>query len=890
MKIQGSETDKRVTGTSDLTPAMKQYMELKSRYQDSILFFRMGDFYEMFFEDAVIASKILDITLTSRNKNKEGSIPLCGFPYHAAPSYIAKLIEKGRKVAICEQIEDPKQATGVVKRDVVRVITPGLMADPNHLDGTENHFIASLTVEKGSFGMAFMDISTGEFRVMEFQDRDMFMAEITGLRFREIIISDDFQDQSLVKALSRNEHIAVINSFPPEYFDRYEALQRLRNYFPQENIAEVNIENRPAIIGPAGAILRYLEETQKEHLAHVNHLEEMAWNHVLLLDEIAKGTLELFHTIQERKKKGSLFSVLDETMTAMGARRLRWWLHYPLTEPARIQQRLGSVGEIKEHHLLRGELRKILEKIYDLERLSGRVAMDMAHARDLAALKTSLQVIPQLKALLLQSLTSPLIHSLLARMDDLPETAVLIDRAIVDDPPLTIREGGIIKDGFDEELDQLLSLSRNGKQNIAALEERERKKTGIQSLKVGFNQIFGYYIEVTKANTHLVPGDYIRKQTLVNAERYINQELKEFEQTVLHAEENGRQREYELFLRIRGEIARHIRQIQETASCLADLDALTSLAEVAEKYGYCCPVVDDGEVIEIADGRHPVVERMPLAEGFVPNDTYLDLNQNRLLIITGPNMAGKSTFIRQVALMVIMAQMGGFVPAKKAHIGVTDRIFTRIGAADSLARGQSTFMVEMKEMANILNHATCRSLIILDEVGRGTSTFDGLSIAWAVAEYIHDEKHVGARTLFATHYHQLTELALTNEGVRNYNIAVREWGDRIIFLRKIMEGGTSRSYGIQVARLAGVPDEVIRRSQEILKNLEKGELDDMGVPRIAHGKKTTAKGRMKNQLSLFMDDRDIIFNELKELDTTRLTPLEALNRLHEWQNRIGGGA
>jgi len=887
MKSQGSETDKRATGTSDLTPAMKQYMELKSRYQDSILFFRMGDFYEMFFEDAVIAAKILEITLTSRNKNKEGSIPLCGFPYHAAPSYIAKLIEKGLKVAICEQIEDPKHATGVVKRDVVRVITPGLMADPNHLDATENHFIASLTVEKGSFGLAFMDISTGEFRVMEFQDRDMFLAEITGLRFKEIIISDDFQDQSLLKALSRNEHIAVINSFPRDYFDRDEALQRLRSYFPQENLAEVAIENRPAIIGPAGAILRYLEETQKEHLAHVNHLEEMAWNHVLLLDDIAKGTLELFHTIQERKKKGSLFSVLDETVTAMGARRLRWWLHYPLTEPAKIQQRLGSVGEIKEHHLLREELRKVLEKIYDLERLSGRVAMDMAHARDLAALKTSLQVIPQLKALL-QSLTSPLIHSLLSRMDDLPETAALIDRAIVDDPPLTIREGGIIRDGFDEELDHLLSLSRNGKQNIAALEERERKKTGIQSLKVGFNQIFGYYIEVTKANTHLVPGDYIRKQTLVNAERYINQELKEFEQTVLHAEENGRQREYELFLRIREEIARHIRQIQETASCLADLDALTSLAEVAEKYSYCCPVVDDGEVIEIADGRHPVVERMPLAEGFVPNDTYLDLNQNRLLIITGPNMAGKSTFIRQVALMVIMAQMGGFVPAKKAHIGVTDRIFTRIGAADSLARGQSTFMVEMKEMANILNHATRRSLIILDEVGRGTSTFDGLSIAWAVAEYIHDETHVGARTLFATHYHQLTELALTHEGARNYNIAVREWGEKIIFLRKIMEGGTSRSYGIQVARLAGVPDEVIRRSQEILKNLEKGELDDMGVPRIARGKKTAAKGRMTNQLSLFMDDRDIIFNELMDLDTTRLTPLEALNRLHEWQNRIGG--
>ncbi len=887
MKNQGAEPDKRTTPTSDLTPAMKQYVELKSRYQDSILFFRMGDFYEMFFEDAVIAAKILEITLTSRNKNKDGSIPLCGFPYHAAPSYIAKLIEKGCKVAICEQTEDPKYATGVVKRDVVRVITPGLMADPNHLDATENHFIASLAVEKGSFGLAFMDISTGEFRVMEFQDRDLFLAEIMGLRFREIIISDDFPDQGLLKLLSRHEHIAVINSFPRDYFDRDECLRRLRDYFPDDNLAAVAIENRPAIIGSSGAILRYLEETQKEHLAHVNRLEEMAWKQVLLLDDIAKGTLELFHTIQEHKQKGSLFSILDETVTAMGARRLRWWLHYPLTEPVKIKERLVSVGEIKEHHFLREELRKILDKIYDLERLSGRVAMGTAHARDLAALKTSFQVIPQLKALL-QPLASPLVHSLLSGMDDLPETTALIDRAIVDDPPLTIREGGIIRDGFDEELDRLLSLSRNGKKNIAAIEDRERRKTGIPSLKVGFNHVFGYYIEVTKANAQLVPDDYIRKQTLVNAERYINQELKEFEQTVLHAEENGRQREYELFLRIREEISRHIRQIQETASCLANLDALTSLAEVAEKYGYCCPVIDDGDVIEITDGRHPVVERMALAEGFVPNDTYLDLNQNRLLIITGPNMAGKSTFIRQVALIVIMVQMGGFVPAKKARIGVTDRIFTRIGAADSLARGQSTFMVEMKEIANILNNATRRSLIVLDEVGRGTSTFDGLSIAWAVAEYIQDETHLGARALFATHYHQLTELALTHEGVRNYNIAVREWGDRIIFLRKIMEGGTSRSYGIQVARLAGVPDEVIRRSQEILKNMEKGELDDMGVPRIARGKKTAAKGTMKNQLSLFMDDREIVLNELADLDTTVLTPLEALNRLHDWQNRIGG--
>ncbi|HOF05480.1 MAG TPA: DNA mismatch repair protein MutS [Syntrophales bacterium] len=879
--------DRRPAQATDLTPAMKQYLELKTRYPDCILFFRMGDFYEMFFEDAVLAAKILEITLTSRNKTQEGSIPLCGVPYHAASSYIARLVERGYKVAVCEQLEDPKQARGIVKRDVVRVVTPGLMLDPDHLPAGENRFLAALCREAAAYGLAFMDLSTGEFRVLELTDRETLQAEMTGLGLREIIIPEDFEDRALIKALTKSEVLMVVNAVPGDYFAPDASRLRLEGYFAAEDLAALELERRPAVSGAAGAVLRYGEETQRERLAHVNRIQELKLLQTLCLDDTAKATLELFQTIQEGKKKGSLFSVLDETITALGSRRLRWWLNYPLREPEKIRRRLEAVAEIKDNHLLREELRRRLGDVYDLERLGGRIAMDVAHARDLVALKKSLQAIPGIKELLVP-LTSSLVRSLRERLDDLPEEAALIEAAISDEPPLTIREGGMIKDGFDAELDTLLSLSRHGKKNIAALEDRERKKTGINSLKVGFNQIFGYYIEVTKANARLVPPGYIRKQTLVNAERYINEELKEYEQEVLHAEENSRRREYELFLGIRERVARSIRRIQKTASALADLDALASLAAVAANYGYCCPVVDDGDIIEITEGRHPVVERMPLAEGFVPNDTCLDLQKNRFIVLTGPNMAGKSTYIRQVALIVIMAQMGGFVPAQHARIGVADRIFTRIGAADSLARGQSTFMVEMQEVASILKHATRRSLIILDEVGRGTGTFDGLSIAWATAEYLHDERHIGARTLFATHYHQLTELALTHSGVKNYNIAVREWGERIIFLRKIMEGGTNRSYGIQVARLAGVPEEVIRRAGEILKNLEKGELDDTGVPRIARGKKRIGGGRMDNQLSLFPDEGEMLIKTLKELDTSRLTPLAALNLLHEWKAGISG--
>ncbi|MCX5858257.1 MAG: DNA mismatch repair protein MutS [Deltaproteobacteria bacterium] len=794
-----------MTGVTDLTPAMRQYVDIKSRYPDCILLLRMGDFYEMFFEDAVTASKVLDITLTSRNKGKEDSIPLCGFPYHAVSTYLTKLIDAGFKVAICEQVEDPKQAKGIVKREVVRVVTPGLVVDAENLQAKENNFLAALYLQDLHFGLAFLDISTGEFRVTESAQAEMLLMEIGGLTFREILLEEKTAESRLLKGYLKEKKDCRVNVFSLDYFDLQAATDRLQGYFDDAMLAQIGLDRHPAMACAAGAILRYIEETQKDQLGHINRIERYQTDEYLVLDEIAKRNLELFSTITDNRKEGSLFHTLDQTVTSLGGRRLRWWLSYPRVKPERIRERLAAVAEIKDHHLLRQNLRQALKRIQDLERLGARIVMGLANARDVNALKTSLQALPDIK-ITLREMESPLIRTIDAALDEMPDLFDIIERTIVDDPPATLREGGMIREGADPELDRLLKMTRDGKKWIAALENRERMRTGISSLKVGFNQVFGYYIEITRANADLAPAEYIRKQTLVNAERYINQELKEYEHTVLNAQDRLREREYDLFLAIRAEIAKEIKRIQTTAAGIADLDALAALAEAAERYNYCCPVVDDEDVIDITDGRHPVVERMGLTDGFVPNDCRLDLEQNRLLIITGPNMAGKSTYIRQCALIVLMAQMGSFVPASRARIGVTDRIFTRIGAADSLSRGQSTFMVEMNEVAHILKNATGRSLIILDEVGRGTSTFDGLSIAWAVAEYLHDAGHLGSRTLFATHYHQLTELETAKAGVKNFNIAVKEWGDRIIFLRKIMPGGTNRSYGIQVARIAGVPE------------------------------------------------------------------------------------
>ena len=864
----------------NLTPAMRQYVEIKEKHKDCILFFRMGDFYEMFFEDAVTASRVLEITLTSRNKGKENSIPLCGIPYHAASAYITKLIENGFKVAVCEQVEDPKKAKGIVKRDVVRVVTPGLTVDSDNLRAGENNFLAGFSIRDGTLGLAFIDVSTGEFRVAESDDKEFFLNEIAGLDFKEIVIEENLKKNNFLKSFP----ICTVNYFPSDYFDHDAAAVILREYFPEDVLTRIDVKRHPAMAEAAGAVLRYVTETQKDHPIHINDIKWHNTKSHLMLDDIARRNLELFTTITNDTKTGSLINVLDETTTAMGGRRLRWWLSYPLVDPEKIRERLSAVSEIKEQHLLREDLRKALSDIYDLERLGSRVSMKVAGGRDLIALKTSLQALPDIRKLICE-LKSPLVSSIYEGIDEMRDIAGLIERAIVSDPPITVREGGIIKEGYDGELDKLLSLTRDGRGWIAALEDKERKKTGINSLKVGYNSVFGYYIEVTKANTGLVPDDYIRKQTLVNAERYINQELKGYEYTILNAEDKRKEREYNLFIEIRDGLAKEIKRIQKAASLLADLDAIVSLSEVAERYDYCCPRVDDEDIIDIKNGRHPVVERMPLTEGFVPNDIRLDCDKNRFLIITGPNMAGKSTYIRQVALIALMAQMGSFVPASEARVGVVDRIFTRVGATDSLARGQSTFMVEMTEVANILKNATKRSLIFLDEVGRGTSTFDGLSIAWAVAEYIHDPDRIGARTLFATHYHQLTDMALTKEGVKNFNVAVKEWGEKIIFLRKIVEGGTNRSYGIQVARLAGVAEEVIIRAREILENLERGELDEIGMPKIANGKKNRNREK-KGQLSLFMDEEDIVLSELQGLDIINITPLEALRRISEWQERL----
>jgi len=870
-------------GKKNLTPAMRQYIEVKDAHRDCIIFFRMGDFYEMFFEDAQVASRVLQITLTSRNKGSEDAIPLCGVPYHAAAAYISKLISHGYKVAICEQMEDPREAKGIVRREVVRIITPGLIVDSENLNAKENNFLAGITVRGDSFGLACVDITTGEFRVTESDDGEAFLDEITGLGLREIIVCEDLRGDALMEVFAERSPDCSISWLPTDYFSADGALAFIDEFF-RGKAGQDSFAGHPAMTGAAGAVLRYVKETQRDRLEHINEVRRYDLTDYLVLDDTAKRNLELFATIQGGRKKGSLFHVLDETTTAMGGRRLRRWLTHPLVDPGRIRDRLAAVSEIKDAHLLRGELRTALAGIYDLERLGSRVSMGIANGRDLIALGRSARLIPRITDALSQ-LESPLISTIRGEIDDLSDVADLIEGAIVEDPPVTIRDGYLIKRGYDDELDKLISLSTDGKRWIAAMEEKERKKTGIGSLKIGFNNVFGYYIEVTKANSAMVPDEYVRKQTLVNAERYINQELKEYEALVLGAEERRKKREYDLFVEIRERIAREILRIQRTASRLADLDAIVSLAEVAERYNYCRPRVNDDDRIEIRGGRHAVVERMETDGGFVPNDTIMDCAEHRFLIITGPNMAGKSTYIRQTAVIVLMAQMGSFVPATEAVIGVVDRIFTRVGAGDSLSSGQSTFMVEMTEVASILKNATGRSLILLDEVGRGTSTFDGLSIAWAVAEYIHDSGRLGARTLFATHYHELTDLARTMDGVKNLSIAVKEWGDRVIFLRTIVEGGTNRSYGIEVARLAGVPEEVVSRAREVLENLEKGELDEIGMPKIGRSK-ASRRRHVTGQLDLFAGKENRLISELREVDVLRMSPLEALGRISEWQKMV----
>jgi len=865
------------------TPMMQQYLEIKADYPDAILFFRLGDFYEMFMEDAVVASRILNITLTARNKGAAEEIPLCGIPFHSCQPYIAKLVQHGHNVAICEQVEDPKTTKGLVKRAVVRVVTPGLVVDTDTLDPRRNNYLLALApLGSDCFGVAYVDITTGEFKVTELSDLESTAGEILSRDPAEVLVAEGNAGDKAVDALQGILQGRIVNRLPDWASAEDRARQVLLEFFPDSSLESFGCHAMPAAIQAAGMVLYYLEETQK---GAVSHLQPLLTYHVrdhMVLDDFTRRNLELTETLQDGHRKGSLLGVMDRTVTAMGARKLRHWMTHPLVDLKRIVERHAAVEELVRESLCRDDLRQCLDDVYDLERLNGRIAMATGNAKDLAALRISLEKLPQLIDRLAQ-LESPLLAELRDSLDTLPEMVELIAKSIVDDPPFVMREGGLIREGYHAELDELRSISREGKGWIARLEQEEKERTGISTLKVRYNRVFGYYIEVTRSHLDRVPEDYQRKQTLANAERYITPTLKEYEEKVLGAEDRVVEIEYDLFQDVRRQVALQGQRIQATADKVAVLDVLLGLADLAHEHNYCTPLMDDSTELLIEEGRHPVIETMNLGERFVANDVHMDTTERQILIITGPNMAGKSTFMRQVALLVLMAQVGSLVPAKKAHIGIVDRIFTRVGASDNLARGQSTFMVEMTEAANILNHATPRSLIVLDEIGRGTSTFDGVSIAWAVAEYLHDNAKVAAKTLFATHYHELTDLAQTRERVQNYNVAVKEWNDQIIFLRRIVKGGASHSYGIQVARLAGLPAAVIERAKEVLRNLESGEYE-AGAPRLARSKNAVKKSEAP-QLGLF-EQADPVRQRIEEMDVSVLTPLEALNLLDELKKML----
>lgn len=865
---------------STTTPLMRQYLEIKADYEDAILFFRLGDFYEMFMDDAVLASRVLGITLTSRNKGDADAIPLCGVPYHSSQGYIAKLIAEGHKVAICEQVEDPKAAKGIVKREVVKVVTPGLVTDTDTLEPKENNYLLAIAGQDSGYGISHIDITTGEFRVTQVETLAQVESELGSLRPREVLLNENESGRAIKKQIDSLLD-GLMCSFLPEWsFEPDYAREQLCSFFGVSGLESFGCQELPAALQAASGVLFYLQQTQKGELRHIRPLQTYHTRSFMVLDESTRRNLELTATLLDGKKRGSLLGVLDRTVTAMGGRTLRHWIHYPLIDREQILARQAAVAELVDESLQRIELIEALDGVYDLERLNSKIAMASANAKDLSALRSSLEKLPKLDDLL-APFGSACLKDIRSRIDLLPELVELLDRAIVDDPPFVLRDGGIIKDGYNEELDELRTISREGKGWIAGLEQEEKERSGISSLKVKYNKVFGYFIEITRRHLDRIPEDYQRKQTLSNAERFITPRLKEYEAKVLGAEERMIDLEFNLFQEIRLTAAAESRRIQQSAEALAELDALLSLADLAHERNYVAPQIDDSGIIRIEAGRHPVVEGMPLKEAFVPNDVHLDLEKNQLLIITGPNMAGKSTFMRQVALITLMAQLGSFVPAESARIGVVDRIFTRVGASDNLARGQSTFMVEMNETANILRHATSRSLIILDEIGRGTSTFDGVSIAWAVAEYLHDNAQVAAKTLFATHYHELTDLALTRGRIKNYNVAVKEWNDQIIFLRKIVSGGASRSYGIQVGRLAGLPDTVIGRAKEILRNLEAGEFIRAGEPRLGGSEKSPKKPE-NTQLSLFNSGLEDAFRaRLESIDLSNTTPLEAMNILDD---------
>ncbi len=859
------------------TPMMRQYLEIKAQHPDSILFFRMGDFYEMFLDDALVASRILDIALTSRNKGKSDEIPFCGVPFHSAQPYIARLIEAGYRVAICEQVEDPKQAKGIVRRDVVRVVTPALVTEAESLTPEENSFLLALCNTGQHWGAAWLDLSTGEFRTAELEGLTAATALAASIAPRELLVTEQLRHnlpEELACVLGERPRGTVADWV----LDKEYATKLLCDQFGVASPASLGLEGLPTALLAVGMILHYLQENRHASLPHLRDVNIVRQSDHLALDPATRRNLELTATMFDNKKTGSLLGCLDRTVTAMGARLLKQWVSYPLVQVDPIRQRLSAVEELVERPDLRDPLSELLKGVHDLERLNGRVSLAGAGGRDLRALYDSLEQVPAIRVLLAEA-ASPLIRELVGRLDPLKDIRSLIEQAITPTPPFSLREGGIIADGYHAELDELRTISREGKGFIARLEAQERERTGINSLKIRYNKVFGYYLEVTKANLASVPADYIRRQTIATGERYITEALKAYEEKVLGAQERICDLEYRLFQEVREQTAAQGSRIIRTASALAALDLLRALATVAVERSYCKPQVDDNDLIEITEGRHPVVEAMNLGERFVPNDTRLDQQQHQMLMITGPNMAGKSTYMRQVALITLMAQIGSFVPATSATIGIADRIFTRVGAGDNLARGQSTFMVEMMETAQILRNATPQSLVVLDEIGRGTSTFDGLSIAWAVAEYLHDCPRCKARTLFATHYHELADLAATREGITNLTVAVKEWNDQVIFLRTIIPGAASHSYGIQVARLAGMPPDLLDRAREVLNTLEEDEFEQ-GAPRLSKSR-IAPPTKESRQYTLFEPQGDLLRERLKKLNISAMTPLEALNLLDE---------
>ncbi len=879
-----------MTKAAKITPMLQQYLGIKEQHPDTILFYRMGDFYEMFFEDAEIASRILGITLTSRNsKNEANRVPMCGIPYHAATSYLAKLVKAGRRVAICEQTENPSEAKGIVKREVVRIISPGVVTDSGLLDDKDNLFVASLCCRtKGDrilYGISFLDLSTGTFLVGEFEDSDAILDQLTRMTPAELLVNEADADilSPLLDTAATLLPGICITSRPSSLFHFKSCEEILVEQFQVSSLAGFGCGTYRQGIIAAGVLLDYIIETQKSNISHIEKLTPIDLDLILQIDDSSRRNLELTQTIIGSKREGSLLSVLDHSCTPMGARLLKREILFPLRDVKRINARLDAVRFLHGNSHIRSRFRELLTSIYDIERLNSRMVLGNGNGRDMLALKQSIARLPELKELLLQC-DAPRITNLGEELDTLSDLHRMLEDTIHEEAPVTLRDGRLIKSGYNSELDELVHIQQHGKQLILDLENQERKATGIAKLKVGFNKVFGYFIEVSKLQSANVPDSYIRKQTLVNAERFITPELKEFESKVLGAQERRLELEYRLFTEIRSNLAAESSRILQTAALLARTDLLVCLAEAAQLHRYHCPVVNDGEVIDIIEGRHPVIERSLPSAKFVPNDVHLDQDSEEVLIITGPNMAGKSTILRQTALIVLMAQMGSFVPADSATIGVVDRIFTRVGAMDDLRRGQSTFMVEMNETANILNNATEKSLVILDEIGRGTSTFDGLAIAWAVAEDLVQKNGRGVKTLFATHYHELTDLAETEERVRNYSIAIREWNDTIIFLHKLVKGGTNRSYGIQVAGLAGVPARVVKRAGEILKNIESGEFSQDGTPVIARTENRRKPRRKSHpsQLPLFpRPETDPLHSHLRGIDVDDLSPRQALETLYE---------